>query len=321
MLSTMLTTDEILPIHPRSSLDWAEQNDALCNFSKSPVSAAQSPAIVMPGSSRSVGFSQNLVTIVDGVDDLEKSESIWYTKKELRSFRSSAKAMADRIRTRQPSLVKEIANAYQLAKKQAGSGETCISSTKLFNKWSKLGSSRRGLERWVFSKQDRAAHIEEVRASRSIVLNLQCLLQRGGGSNQEDMLRQQYAIISKPAVIIAQQMGQVDEVVAKTYHSKTDSEADDEEDFDDEKSVTTAASSVSSESLSSCSSSVYSRISVRSRSGKKLNRRKEDDSLKKKTSPRRRRSTDKSTAAPRRRASKSPLRRLQDSFGSLNRSL
>ena len=317
----MLTTDEILPIHPRSTLDWADQNDALCNSSKSHLAAAYDPAPVTPDSSRSVSFCQNLATVVDEVDDQEDPASIWYTKKELRSFRSSAKAMADRIRVRQPSMVQEIADAYQIAKEQAVSGQTCSSSTKLFNNWSKLGSPRRGLERWVFPKQDRAARIEEVRASRSIVLNMQCLLQRGGATNQEDMLRQQYVVISTPAVILAQQMGKADEAVARKYYTKADSEEDDEENFDDEKSVVTTASSMSSESLSSCSSSVCSGISVRSRSGKKLKRREEDGFSKKKSSSRRRRTADKSAAAPRRRASKSPLRRLQDSFGSLNRAL
>ena len=269
----MVCTDAVLPIHPRSAaIACAKQQGAFCRELACPTDAT-TPKKKKP---QSVGFAENLATIVVEADHPENPESIWYSRKELRALRSSAKAMADRIRLRQPSLVEEITEAYEIAKLNAHGGQQqprgrgrqltqvttdpviAIGSTKLYNKWSKLGSSRRGLERWVFPKQDRGMRAEEVRASRSIVLNVQCLLQRGGAVDQEEMLRQQYVTLAQPALIVAQQMAQSDEAAAMKYYKDDDKELDE----DDEESLSPLSSA-------SCASSVCSKASLRSRSGKK----------------------------------------------------
>ena len=172
MLSIVSSNDENLPSYTHSVSDCAEDNGIPWN-----TSSKSQLAPVTPGPSRTVSFCNILATVVDEVDDEADPEVIWYTKKELRSFRASAKTIADRLRVRQPSLVQELAEAYEMAKEQAGNGPINNSlSAKPFGKWSKLGSSRRGLERFVFPKQDRATRIEEVKASRSIAVKVQFIV-------------------------------------------------------------------------------------------------------------------------------------------------
>lgn len=328
-LHTMLTTGTILPIHPSSSLTAAmmEQDENLCPLKLTSKKQRQQ---------RRVCFADNFTTDVFQVEDStqEHPEMIWYSKKELREFRSSAKALADRIRIRQPSLVQEITDAYDVAKLKAQSRTSMqlsgvIETTKLYNKWSKLGSSRRGLERWVFPKAERAARIEEVRASRSIVLNVQCLLKRGGAVNQEEMLRQQYVELAKTAQIVAQQMAQADQAAAMKHYKAAAGHDDEEPDEEDEDSVCplSSASSVCSKASSACSlsgqklkprrrerrESTTSKKSTSSSSSKTVVSSSSNSSGRSKS----RRSSDKSASAPRRRTSKSPLRRL--SFTSLTR--
>jgi len=276
-----------------------------------------------PKLQRKVHFTDKLATkVVELGKDDEENDVFWYSKRDIRSFRSSAKALADRVRIRQPSLVQEVVDAYEAAKQRAesqrgGQLEHEIETTSLYNKWSKLGSSRRGLEKWVFPEKERMAKMEEVRASRSIVLNLQCLLQRGGAVNQEEMLRCQYVQLSRPALIVAQQIAQADEIAAIKYYKSV---CEDDEDVCDEDSGSIAPQSLSSFSSGSSVSSLSPKNSAcnsRGRSGRKTVKRRDSILSNKSKSSSKRSSEEKSvssSAVPRRRASKSPLRRLQESI-------
>ena len=187
----------------------------------------------------------------------------------------------------------EEARAFTRARKDEGSDE-------LFAKWHKLSSGRRGLERFVLDKQSRQDEIREVKASRSVVFNLQCLFLRSSGGSkltdqQVEMIRQQYGQLTSSAQALAQIYGAKDEAAVMPYYNDQEQDDDSEGEIDD-LLLDDGVMSVGSNSVSS----------RRSKSAKKVKKRSEKDGS---SSSRKKKGSSKKSS-PRRFRSKSPMRRL-----------
>lgn len=247
---------------------------------------------------RCVCFKENVATVVAHID-LGKPGDTWYSKLELKLFKEKAKALSDHFHTSQPMLAGEIvaAHAFTRAHKNEGSDE-------LFAKWHKLSSGRRGLERFVLDKQTRQDHSKEVRASRTVVLNLQCLFRRSAGDShvtdqQADIIHQQYTQFARSAAALAHIYAVKDAATVRPFYEDHHDELDDktEEEFDDDILLNDGVLSVGSCSLSSRSS--MSAKKVKRRSDKESSSRRRKSSSKKASkksgrtrSPRRIRSLD-----------------------------
>jgi len=183
----------------------------------------------------------------------------WYTCQQQANFRTKAKELAERLRERQPTIVEEVKAALEVVKLQAQSQQPIDTSSKtlLFKNWSKLGASRRGLERYVLTHKERKARNEDLKASRSVVLNLQCLLNRTAqnGADQEQaqtMIRTQYQEFSRHAVILAHQLALSDAKAVKRYQKQScrgssKKDKDDEDDEEEEEETCTIAISKTTE--------------------------------------------------------------------------
>ena len=269
---------------------------------------------------KSVGFATEIATIVDHgnatatEEEVVEDATVWYTKEELKVFRDNAKQLSERLRKRQPSLVQEVVTAYETIKNCRPSSSSSSSSNDLvfYKNWSKVGSARRGLERWVLTKEERVARYDEIKASRSVVLNLQCLLQRSGVALQppsQEMIKTQYHEFSRHAVLLAHVIALADAKAAARYQRQSVSADDDnnENDNDDDNDDDMAARDDDSTSRhSTCSSKA---LSVRSQCSNKKSPRKQKKAC---SSTRPSRSTVKAASSnSNRRSSESPLRRLQ----------
>jgi hypothetical protein len=262
--------------------------------------------------SRRIGFADQVATVVAHVA-LEDPGRLWYSKLDLKLFKSKAKHLSNHLRESQSVLVKEIELAYETTRNKDIKG-----TELLLPSWSSLGSSRRGLERFVLAKDQRRDQAQEVKASRSVVLNLQCLFRRNPMAAQmadqhAEIMGQQYYEFTRPALLLAQVYGKADaEAVAPYYHDEHVEEEDILEDVlsdEDCESLWSAASFDTRESRDSLSA-------------KKLKRRKNRDESSKKgrMAPERSSSAKGSKTSKSQSRTKSPLRRLvSDLSGSVNK--
>lgn len=251
---------------------------------------------------RRVHFAENVATVAARIQ-LGKASDRWYSKLDLKLFRERSKALSNHIHLNSPFLSQEIERAYHFTRARKEEG-----SDQLFPQWHKLGSSRRGLERFVLPKDRRSEQAQEVKASRSVVFNLQCLLQRSPTvttaqrDQQAEMIRQQYSAFAQPALQLARIHGTKDARVVQPYYQNLDEE-EEEEELED---------MILDDGILSVGS-ISSRDSRSSLSAKKLKPKKKssdgdsDEKKKKKKANRRRKSTD-GSKLPR---GSSPMRRIK----------
>jgi hypothetical protein len=279
----MLMIETVVPIHTitRSLVDTADMDTT----SKK---------------SRRIGFADEVATVVAHVE-LEDPSNLWYSKLDLKLFKSKAKHLSDRLRESHPVLVKEIELAYETTRNKDING-----AEPLLPSWSRLGSSRRGLERFVLAKDQRRDQAQDAKASRSVVLNLQCLFQRSPMAAQmadqhAETIGQQYYEFTRPALLLARVYGNADaKAVAPYYRNEQVEEDDILEDMpgdEDCVSVWSAASFDTRESMDSLSA-------------KKLQSRKKRDESSKKGRKERSPSFKGSKSSKSQSRTKSPMRRI-----------
>lgn len=178
---------------------------------------------------RRVHFAEN-VAAEEARIHLGKASDLWYSKLDLKLFKQKSKALSNHIHLTSPYLTQEIERAYYFTRARKEEG-----SDQLFPQWHKLGSSRRGLERFVLSKDRRTEQANEVKASRSIVFNLQCLLKRSPAvtaaqkDQHAEMIRQQYCAFAQPALQLALIHGTKDAEVVQPYYKDQDDDEEEEE--------------------------------------------------------------------------------------------
>ncbi|CAB9517480.1 expressed unknown protein [Seminavis robusta] len=246
-----------------------------------------------------VCFAKKVATVVATVEMTDPTTR-WHSKPDLNEFKAKAKQLSEHLRQSQPLLALEIEEAYETTRQKDSEAAADLLPT-----WSTLVSSRRGLERFVLSKQQRRDQAQEVKASRSVVLNLQCLFKRSPmaaemADTHAEMMRNQYFEFAKPAQLLAQVYGNADAQAVMPYYHDEELEEDlyEEDDLLDTDDAGSLHSMASKES----------RDSISIKKTKRIKRRKSSNEVRKEG---RRKTPTKSKSSSSKSRTKSPMRRVQ----------
>ncbi|CAB9517482.1 hypothetical protein SEMRO_859_G212050.1 [Seminavis robusta] len=165
---------------------------------------------------------EDVAALLDGEVEDGNFNDLYYSPEERKTFRQNADQTGKEIAEKSPAMVTGIECIFRWSDLEANDDaedESLKKETKSFlRKWASMSADHRGLEKRVITKEFKRDRLNAVAESRTIVFQMQTMLDRAETKNDADeIIRESYKEATRPSKILAKALGKTDKKAVDKY--------------------------------------------------------------------------------------------------------